>query len=406
MLRQVENDELDGYLIKPVTRSQLFDAIMRVLGQKRSIWSAPGKKVTAATAMLEGLRGGHILLVEDNEINQMVAVEILQSMGLKVSLAKNGNEAVQMVANERFDVVLMDIQMPGMDGYQATAKIRNELQFGPEKLPIIAMTAHALSGDREKVLEAGLNDYVSKPVNVLQLANVLMRWLVPQVAGLQEGGLEAIFKVESARLPALSFAGLETEKALKRLGGNQVLYRRLLALFRQDRANGVQELRSALDGQDFELAHRLAHTLKGVAGTIGADELSEAARQMEEAIKNEQPALFENQLERLEYWMAVTLRAISKLEELSESDPLRQVKVETTNKLLSVPQLMQLSRLLRENTAEAVNLIGTLLSQIDKANMPGELKDLEKLIRRYDYENALKSLQALATTWKISLADE
>jgi CheY-like chemotaxis protein/HPt (histidine-containing phosphotransfer) domain-containing protein len=244
-------------------------------------------------------------LAEDNAINQMVAVEILQGLGLRVSLANNGEEAIQMVTRERFDAVLMDIQMPGMDGYQATAKIRTYPHFSAEKLPIIAMTAHALSSDRDKAMEAGLNDYVSKPVDVAQLANVLVRWLAPHNHLPSAAGLAQ---------PVLPCVELDVENALKRLGGNRALYMRLLAVFQQEHAQDVQALETAIQNNDFELSLRLAHTLKGVAGTIGASWLSELSRQMEHAIKNRESDFFETRLDELQNCLGATLQAISELE--------------------------------------------------------------------------------------------
>jgi CheY-like chemotaxis protein/nitrogen-specific signal transduction histidine kinase len=176
-LRQREPADLDGYLIKPITRSQLFNKLMEVTGQKSLVKT---RKATGPLTdeILQKLKDGHILLVEDNEINQLVAKELLENMGLRVSVASNGEEAVEMVKTAQFDAVLMDIQMPGMDGYQASAQIRQNQNKNALHLPIIAMTANAMESDRQKALDAGLNDYISKPVDVKQLALVLLRWVI------------------------------------------------------------------------------------------------------------------------------------------------------------------------------------------------------------------------------------
>jgi CheY-like chemotaxis protein len=175
-LRKSNKEGLDGYLVKPTTRSQLLDAIMQILGHQDLTLARPASK-TIPEETLDRLRGKHVLLVEDNEINQLVATELLEQMGMRVSLASRGEQAVQMTGLGSYNVLLMDINMPGMDGYQATAQIRKDPRFDAARLPIIAMTAYALDGDNQKALEAGMNDYISKPVDMAQLARVLRRWM-------------------------------------------------------------------------------------------------------------------------------------------------------------------------------------------------------------------------------------
>ena len=175
-LRQAENKELDGYLVKPITLTSLADALSLVFSQKNQDETKPAKK-TANKDAIDKLTGGRILLVEDNEINQILAVDLLTGVGLQVSVADHGEEAVEMVQQERFDAVLMDIHMPGMDGYEACKQIRQLNIPNTADLPVIAMTADAMEGDREKAITAGMNDYVSKPVDVAQLIQVLLRWV-------------------------------------------------------------------------------------------------------------------------------------------------------------------------------------------------------------------------------------
>ena len=399
LARQLENEGLDGCLLKPVTRSQLFDIIMRVLAGS-NLLKTRLTTMPPNSGALEKLRGGQILLVEDNEINQLVAVEILQSIGLQVFVVDNGEEAVRMVTRKHFDAVLMDIQMPGMDGYQTTRKIRSEAHAYTEKLPIIAMTAHAMSGDRERALEAGLNDYISKPVDMQQLENVLVRWLMPTV-GSPQVDTEPALQVE-ASLPASGPVVLDTVGALKRLGDNQVLYQRLLSTFRREHAGDAQELRAALQGGERELANRLAHTLKGLAGTIGAGYLSEACRQLESAIKKGETSLFETGLERLEYWLGATLQAIP-VSELPDQVP-GTIKALDTMELAH--HLRQLHRFLKANDVKAVTMIDRMLEQAGQSPAADQIQELEKLVRRYEFEQALKTLSTLAADWGISLRDE
>jgi CheY-like chemotaxis protein len=307
---------------------------------------------------LEKLRGRHILLVEDNEINQMVAVEILQQMNMLVSVASSGEQAVQMAGLGDFDAILMDINMPGMDGYQATAQIRElvpELALSSpqhsgvgrgagklapnqalNQIPIIAMTAYALDNDSQKALEAGMDDYVSKPVNVVQLASVLLRWLDGPRTIWQNPQYKSVDSPQnpvSADPPALSIPGaaiwpestpqqeflpaaldaIDMASALTRLADNKNLYRRLLVMFHSEHAQDVQAIRTALQRNDLELARRLAHNLKGLAGTVGADELNAAAKKLEMAIAEENPQVNESNLAQCEQKLAVVITSIASL---------------------------------------------------------------------------------------------
>ena len=170
---------IDGVLRKPVRPSGLFDAVLRVLNGKEAEDAAAIPQPEQVAGMADPIRGARILLVEDNEINQQVAQELLESEGLSVSLANNGLEALQSVEAFAFDAVLMDVQMPVMDGFQATRRIRSLEGQRFHDLPIIAMTAHAMSGDREKSLEVGMNDHLPKPIDPIGLFATLVQWIKP-----------------------------------------------------------------------------------------------------------------------------------------------------------------------------------------------------------------------------------
>ena len=321
MLQHKENSDLDGHLIKPITRSQLFDAIMQIFKQKNPTKIGPEPKAIAST-VLDKLHGARILLVEDNKINQLVAMEMMQEMGLQVTITDNGEEAIEMVKKDHFDAVLMDIQMPGLDGHQTTAQIRRDAHANASQLPIIAMTANAMESDRQKALEAGMNDYVSKPVDVSKLASVLLRWVNPPVqmksvvSTSKIKGVDAeVAAPELARseLPS-TFDSINMVAALARLGDNKQLYRRLLLLFHADHQHTAQAIRAALKNDDFELARRLAHTIKGLAGTIGADELRSAAKQLEQAIAESNTAFYETCMADVDKKLAVVMSEIAKME--------------------------------------------------------------------------------------------
>ena len=309
-LTQTSSTAPESSLVKPVTRSQLFDAIMQVFGHKTTKQSRHARQVWVG-ADFKNLRGQQVLLVEDNEINQMVAREMLESMGLIVSLAQNGEQAIHMVEKGGLAAVLMDIQMPGMDGYQATARIRSNPLFSPDKLPIIAMTAFAMSGDREKALESGFNDYVSKPVDINQLANALLRCLAP-IKETPPPEPQKTINTPGGLTPEI-LACLNTQPAIQRLGNNLDLYKRILKLFRQENAEFITTLRLALQNNNIPQARLLAHTFKGLAGTIGADEMQKQTLLLETAIATEDRPLAESYLQQIDQPFNTILSAISTL---------------------------------------------------------------------------------------------
>jgi two-component system sensor histidine kinase/response regulator len=332
VMRQADEIGLEGFLLKPVNSSVMFDAIMQALGKEIQDGSRADREKEPSSGDLGTIAGARVLLVEDNEINQQVAQEILQGAGLIVTVANNGREGVDAVMKNPYDAILMDIQMPVMDGYTATRKIReledriqrteNRRQkeevgsrngeVGRKKLeadfisefriptshfrsvPIIAMTAHAMAGDEQKSLQAGMNGHVTKPIDPNQLFAALRKWIEPPAerTGLAESaGLEA--PVEPDRrvpdeetLPE-SLAGFDLAAGLARLMGNKRLYRKLLVDFGSKYTEAGREIRAALDAKDFDQAHSLVHNLKGLAGNLEAKDLQAATVALEKLVKGQ-----------------------------------------------------------------------------------------------------------------------
>jgi CheY-like chemotaxis protein len=232
-----------------------------------------------------------LLLVEDNEINQQVAKEILEGAGLNVTLANNGQEAVNAVKENEYDAVLMDIQMPVMDGYTATREIRN-LKSEIRNVPIIAMTAHAMAGDEDKSLQAGMNGHVAKPIDPDQLFSALQKWIKPSEKRAQvqqpeisaEGPEEVQAMPDEEQLPE-SLPGFDLSAGLERLRGNKRLYRKLLLDFGAKYTQVAAEIRETLDAKDLKQAHSLIHNLKGLAGNLAAIDLQAASVNLEKLVK-------------------------------------------------------------------------------------------------------------------------
>ncbi|MEJ2098629.1 MAG: response regulator [Desulfobacterales bacterium] len=305
VMRKAEHLGLDGFLLKPVSPSVLFYAIMQAFGKEVLETSHRARMKAQETDTLRNIRGAQVLLAEDNEINQQVAREILEGAGLRVTLANNGQEAVVAVQNNHYDAVLMDIQMPVMDGYTATRKIREwekEIQkansaLSPQSsaLPIIAMTAHAMAGDEERSMTAGMNGHVTKPIDPDQLFATLQKWIqptgkhVPVRPAVPSAAKAAAIKTMPPKtvLPD-SLPGFDLAEGLKRLRGNQQLYRKLLMDFGGKYTQVAAEIRQALDAGDLKQAHSLIHNLKGLAGNLAATELQASAVELEKLVKGDQ----------------------------------------------------------------------------------------------------------------------
>nr|WP_255719766.1 response regulator [Pelomonas sp. P8] len=250
----------DALLVKPVTPSSFLEACAAATGAPVEHPRRDDLRREALLAHTEALRGAKVLLVEDNPVNQELARELLQRAGVQVELAENGQQALDRVACERFDAVLMDCEMPVLDGYEATRRLRQR----PEHLalPVIAMTANAMAGDRARAIDAGMNDHVAKPVRVEALYGTLARWL--------GRGAEV--------------AHLDHRAALTALSGDAALYARLKTMFRDRERGFAERFREAMSDGDTKARLRLAHDLKSEAATLGASELRDAAAALEAAI--------------------------------------------------------------------------------------------------------------------------
>jgi signal transduction histidine kinase/DNA-binding response OmpR family regulator/HPt (histidine-containing phosphotransfer) domain-containing protein len=296
VMQQAEEVGLEGFHLKPVNPSMLFDTIMQAFGETVPETSRVAQRQEQEAETLKQIQGAQLLLVEDNEINQQVAKEILEGAGLNVTLANNGQEAVNAVKENEYDAVLMDVQMPVMDGYTATKTIRKweggMRNKGKAQIPIIAMTAHAMAGDEDKSLQAGMNGHVTKPIDPDQLFATLQKWIKPSEKRVQVQQPEVPVErsesdkpvPEEEKLPE-SLPGFDLSDGLKRLQGNKKLYRKLLLSFATDYCGAANDIRIALDAKDFDSAHSQVHNLKGLAGNLAAADLQAAAVNLEKLVK-------------------------------------------------------------------------------------------------------------------------
>ena len=259
----------------------------------------------------QALRGLHVLLVDDNALNQEVALHFLQRVGITTQVADNGEQALKFLGEAQFDAVLMDCQMPVMDGYEATRRLRQNPQWA--LLPVIAMTANALAGDRERSLEAGMNDHLTKPLVVTDLYRMLARWTRASAPPESRAVSAAALSPQTPTAPApppQAAARLDVAAALQNMGGLPALYRQVASLFLPDAHGHLAQLHASLKAHDWGSARRAAHTLKGTAATLGAMRLSGCARALELACERQQASAVQQLLADLEQELEHTASAL------------------------------------------------------------------------------------------------
>lgn len=398
LMHQAEKLGLDGFLIKPIGESVLFNTIMETYGREGLTGVPPLQETTPEPTVM--IAGARVLVVEDNEINQQVAQEILEGFGLRVEIAANGKKAVDIVAKEgdRFEAVLMDLQMPEMDGHEATSFIRTTLKNST--LPIIAMTAHALESERENCLNAGMNDYVSKPVDPDRLLAVLARWIKPRPGPPVETPRATVSKDLPEPLP-----GIDIEDAIKRLRGNRKLFAKLLQDFGQNYAGVVGQIREALANEDMALAQRTVHTLKGMAGNLSATELYRSAQDLEAAILNADHACIIVDLNRLEDVLDPVLKTAASLshEESTSATASSSSGPSQVDAAKLTAVLTELDALLKKNNLSARKQFGLLKEQLPGDEYQKPLDQLEACLGRLNFKEARRHMTSMAQALGIEL---
>lgn len=349
---------------------------------------------------------GKVLLVEDNPTNQLVARELLESFGLQVVIADEGGAALERLRQDGFDLVLMDIQMPGMDGYAATRAIRAEQRHA--QLPIIAMTAHAMEGDKEHCLTSGMNDYLSKPVDPQRLYEILQDWLTSEV---RERPPVCNELPDGPVIPE-RFQGIELSQGLRRIGGNRRLFVKLLNDFYLHHHDCCERIGQALDEGAIQEAHLLAHTLQGVAGNIGCRKLETAARQLDRVIKRQATQEIEEQKEK---FCAVAKSAFEHLasllahwDEQGMGFANRTYTHTPGPRNINLDIIQELFDLLRDGDPNVSVLMDSLQDAVDLSgtDVDEQMQRLHSQVADYAYDEALITLQQLTDIYMNELKSE
>lgn len=382
IVRRAKSVGIEVVLTKPVNASVLFDGVVKVLrgllNYKFQVLDVPSDLY----AQLSTIRGARVLLVEDNELNQEVATGLLIDAGFVVDLAGNGQIALNYINSTTYDIVLMDVQMPVMDGISATIEIRKNRLFN--LLPVVAMTANAMQSDRDRCMAAGMTDHVAKPIEPEELWKALLKWVKPRYP------LSTIqIEPESDITLPPNIVGLDMVNGLHRVLGKKSQYIAMLRNFISGQKHATTEIFNALEINDWETAERLTHTLKGVSGNIGAGSLQHLAEIAEDVIKHRLPReqvdreinTLKKQLEYLIGQLELNFPAVQNNE------------IVTVDKKLLKMVCDKLETLLKDDDAEACDVFDDYRGLL-KSAYPGQYSLIEGGIRSFNFEASIAALNA------------
>jgi len=411
-INKANNNGIDDYLIKPISQSVLYDSIINIFTDQQTVKILPNGETTS----FYSLSDKHVLLTEDNLTNQEVACALLDELELQVSIANNGKEAVQAIKNTHFDLIFMDLQMPEMDGFEATRLIRKDSNY--QQTPIIAMTAHAMQGDREKCLNAQMDDYITKPIDVDKFFSKIEKWLVDdnsKLAMQPTTTSEIITQVVTKNstpdqnLPELT--SINMNKALERVRGKHELIFRLLINFKAQKADMVEKIKAAIQINDMESAKALVHSLKGEAGTLEATTLYTESKQLEQHILQQDGDKIDEYVSLVDAALSQVLGDINCLEkslndkQSAENENLDR-DTESVDILSHIPQLRELAGLLRDNNMRAKKLAKNINSNMQSSSYKNQWENVMQALSVLDFEMAEEYLQALTTELNLNLSDE
>ena len=380
--------ELKSILTKPVTPATLVEAVGEALGKVAAVSPAGNHRQDGAAEARRKIKGARVLLVEDNEMNQELIIELLAGAGVSADLAVNGQVALDMLRTASdYDGILMDCQMPVMDGYTATREIRKMPAF--VGMPIIAMTANAMVGDRERVMAAGMNDHIAKPFNVVEMFNTLARWITPAKFPLRNEVKPPV----AAPLPPADglppLAGIDTRAGLNITMGNLDLYIRLLHKFRDGQSDFKGAFTQALTDSDASAATRCAHTLKGIAGMIGAKAVYEAAAALELACRGVDRAKIDALLDKTCGELATVMTALQTLPAAAADKP---AAAHTTPPADLKASIDRLKVLLAESDPDAVAAVTELRPLLSGAAALAAVDAMAEALADFDFDRALTLL--------------
>ncbi len=382
--RQGANLGIDAWLNRPVMPAHLFEAVHEVFGLDMDRQLLSSRMQASKLHAPPHLRGARVLVAEDNDVNQQVIVGLLKKAGVQADVVIDGREVLPALHARDYDAVLMDVQMPGMDGLQATRLIRRQARF--EQLPIIAVTANAMADERQRCLDAGMSAHVGKPISPVELYRVMAQWIMPA-----ERDMTIVTEPSDAsdNIELPDIAGLNTQAGLHRCGDDIRMYVHVLNRFVDSQAGTVNALRQAWDAGDVSALRRLLHALKGVTANIGAESVAGMSADIEaDILANKAPPEVEAREALLEALEAL-LEDIQRW--LAHCKP-QMPAISGVDGQSLLEALQHLQQLLEHADAHAVDELAVLRERLLPTSAMAELSSLEQHVRTYDFDGALEVL--------------
>ncbi|MEY4866114.1 MAG: hypothetical protein RLY64_368, partial [Bacteroidota bacterium] len=393
-----KNKEVDGVMLKPINQSALHDTLIEILHLKQGKDAIKPKFDLDTNVLKEHLLGKKVLLVEDKEINRELATELLNEVGINVESAENGKIAIEMVEQNAYDLVLMDIQMPEMDGLTATKMIRATGRFS--NLPILAMTAHAMKGEAEKSIAAGMNEHITKPIDPVFLYKTLFKYLCPHIT-IEDLNSSAMNnsneKNEQEEQLILSIPGIDTKNGLNRIGNKAEAYIRLLQTFANTYKSSVSEIQSYFDLQKKSELASFLHTLAGVAGNLGAQKVYQISYSLSVRLKNESNDFnWEDLSLEIQDLLSEMESIISEIQKIDVSEGKSHVPLTDLTPEDIRLKMEELKISIEENDPGAVDICRKVLSSSNLTSIQKNvLLELQTPLSAFEFDQAMVIIQKL-----------
>ena len=401
-----ENELADAILSKPVNNSLLFNTVMEVFDRENAKIQKPHSTLNK-DFIIQSISSSNVLVVEDNYINQQVAREILEDVGVKVMIAEDGVKAIMKIKDHNFDAVLMDIQMPNMDGYAATHCIRNDLKM---EIPIIAMTANAFESDRKLCLAAGMDDYISKPIDPKSLYDRLVKWVKPRTTRIRESKSvkDPVKDNDNEFQIPSNLPGINVATGVARLLNNHRLFITLLQQFRMEFADSAEKIQKALSysrrKEDFESTLQLVHAVKGMAANLSANSLHTAACDLELGLKQQQQEDWPKLQENYATALAEVIESIASIQMEDDQVVNEHEKISLDREKIK-PLLIDLAKLMDVGDFKMLACFDAIKILLKGSDLQNEVKQLEERLMRLDYDPAKTILNTIAKTLDLGLPD-
>ena len=379
ILYETKKEGIDSVITKPISQSVLFNNIVQVFSSK--IQAESQHKNHYFKANLSDIRGANILVVEDNEINQQIVKEVLELEGFFVNIADNGRIAINKITQNKYDIVLMDLQMPVLDGYSATEEIRTNKNY--DTLPIIALSADAMFGTKDKVMKSGMNDYITKPIIQKELFDTLLKWIKPAKREIFEP-VENTEDDEKEKELYEKLHSFNVKDSLMRLSGNIKLLIIILNKFEKSNKNFNTHIKNLIENNELEVAARELHTLKGVAANLGEEKIKQLAIQLEYELKDGVNILESSSFKELEVEISKAIEEVCSLNNTPET-----IQKTILNKNMLLIKLLELKNQLENYDANSIDTFSSISYSLKSLNYLEDTLKLDKMIKEYNFEEAL-----------------